>query len=266
MAQVISMSDEGVFQQFRLCGVPCECGFAWARRCCGGSTGSEGIAPLVLDRPRRHRPSSVITSVSTAPLTMGLGNRFAAHHEWLGPCQLMFRERTIRTIRDDDIGALLEGSSGTRRESLMQIRASVYQALIGRAKKWTVSRIVMVARTSEIPDTCWKMSRGERESRAGNLQPSTARMRPERCPPQRGPLCEGAIRNRLTANARASPSSPWIGLTLIVVCPWHGWEFDLTTGSPYFDAHRMRVRTYEGAVERQEYGRGRRWRSRSRRR
>ena len=35
----------------------------------------------------------------------------------------------------------------------------------------------------------------------------------------------------------------------IVRCPWHGWEFDITTGRSVFNPHRMRVKTYDVAVE-----------------
>ena len=36
----------------------------------------------------------------------------------------------------------------------------------------------------------------------------------------------------------------------IVRCPWHGWEFDITTGRSIFNPHKMRVKTYEVTVER----------------
>jgi len=38
----------------------------------------------------------------------------------------------------------------------------------------------------------------------------------------------------------------------ILRCPWHGWEFDLITGRSIFNPHKMRVRTYEVTIERQE--------------
>ena len=34
----------------------------------------------------------------------------------------------------------------------------------------------------------------------------------------------------------------------MLVCPWHGWEFDLETGRALFD-DRVRVRTFEASVE-----------------
>lgn len=35
----------------------------------------------------------------------------------------------------------------------------------------------------------------------------------------------------------------------IIRCPWHGWEFDITTGRSVFNPHKVRVRAYPVAVE-----------------
>ena len=35
----------------------------------------------------------------------------------------------------------------------------------------------------------------------------------------------------------------------ILRCPWHGWEFDITTGRSVFNPHKTRVKTYEVTVE-----------------
>ena len=35
----------------------------------------------------------------------------------------------------------------------------------------------------------------------------------------------------------------------ILRCPWHGWEFDITSGRSSFNPHRIRVRTYKVTVE-----------------
>ena len=35
----------------------------------------------------------------------------------------------------------------------------------------------------------------------------------------------------------------------MIKCPWHGWEFEITTGRTFFNPHRMRVKTYEVTVE-----------------
>jgi nitrite reductase/ring-hydroxylating ferredoxin subunit len=68
-----------------------------------------------------------------------------------------------------------------------------------------------------------------------------------RCPHQGAPLCLGAIKGL------ALPSKPgeylWGREGEILRCPWHGWEFDITSGRSIFNPHRMRVRTYEVTVE-----------------
>jgi len=68
-----------------------------------------------------------------------------------------------------------------------------------------------------------------------------------RCPHQGAPLCLGAIKGM------ALPSKPgeylWGREGEILRCPWHGWEFDITSGRSIFNPHRMRVRTYKVTVE-----------------
>lgn len=67
------------------------------------------------------------------------------------------------------------------------------------------------------------------------------------CPHQSAPLCRGPI------TGTTLPSQPgeyiWAKDGEIVRCPWHGWEFDITTGRSIFNPHRMRVKTYEVTVE-----------------
>jgi nitrite reductase/ring-hydroxylating ferredoxin subunit len=61
------------------------------------------------------------------------------------------------------------------------------------------------------------------------------------CPHQTGPLCRGKL-----VHAMASPEPGVMELSetdLLVACPWHGWEFDVRTGSCISDA-KLRVATY----------------------
>ena len=66
------------------------------------------------------------------------------------------------------------------------------------------------------------------------------------CPHQGAPLCLGSV------SGTPAPSAPgeykWERQGEILVCPWHGWEFDLKTGRSVFDPHRTRVRSYEVSV------------------
>ena len=68
------------------------------------------------------------------------------------------------------------------------------------------------------------------------------------CPHQGGPLCEGELRGRTTV-ADDGWSWEYDDTEQQVVCPWHGWLFDVTTGkSP--DDERYATPTYD--VERED--------------
>jgi len=67
-----------------------------------------------------------------------------------------------------------------------------------------------------------------------------------RCPHQGGPLCEGRLLGGLEA---ARPGAfRWSPARRILACPWHGWEFDVTTGQSWCDPARLRAAHYEAAV------------------
>jgi 3-phenylpropionate/trans-cinnamate dioxygenase ferredoxin subunit len=67
------------------------------------------------------------------------------------------------------------------------------------------------------------------------------------CPHQAAPLCLGAIKGM------TMPSQPgeyiWARDGEILRCPWHGWEFDITTGRSIYNPHKMRVRSYDVTIE-----------------
>jgi 3-phenylpropionate/trans-cinnamate dioxygenase ferredoxin subunit len=67
-----------------------------------------------------------------------------------------------------------------------------------------------------------------------------------RCPHEAGPLCRGQLVGALNS---AAPGDYRVDSdTTILRCPWHQWEFDVTTGQSWCDPERMRVRTYETAI------------------
>jgi nitrite reductase (NADH) small subunit len=71
------------------------------------------------------------------------------------------------------------------------------------------------------------------------------------CPHKLGPLCTGRVSGRVVADAPPSTYAP--NLTIeqegaIIRCPWHLWEFDITTGHCLVDP-KKRVKTYPIAVE-----------------
>ena len=70
-----------------------------------------------------------------------------------------------------------------------------------------------------------------------------------RCPHLGGPLCGGKVLDLVISSEgpgdiRLEPTSP------MLVCPWHGWEFDLSTGQSYCDPGRWQARRYRVTVER----------------
>ena len=53
------------------------------------------------------------------------------------------------------------------------------------------------------------------------------------CPHQGGPCCEGKVSGTSTATydrETMEVSLEWTKEDQIMNCPWHGWEFDLTSG------------------------------------
>jgi nitrite reductase/ring-hydroxylating ferredoxin subunit len=74
------------------------------------------------------------------------------------------------------------------------------------------------------------------------------------CPHQGAPLCAGSIKGMML------PSMPGTYLYgregEIVTCPWHMWEFDITTGKSIYDPHKCLVKTYEVTLEKDAGGDG----------
>lgn len=65
------------------------------------------------------------------------------------------------------------------------------------------------------------------------------------CVHQAGPLCEGEL---VGSTRRDEQSWTYDEVERNVVCPWHSWEFDVTTGRNVQD-ERYAVPTYEVSVE-----------------
>ena len=68
-----------------------------------------------------------------------------------------------------------------------------------------------------------------------------------RCPHKGAEVCKGTVVGNLEA---AVPGEyTYDAERKFLVCPWHGWEFDMETGQSYFDPRRVRTRRYDVAVE-----------------
>ena len=67
------------------------------------------------------------------------------------------------------------------------------------------------------------------------------------CPHQMAPLCLG----RIGGTNLLSPVGEYVHghEGEIIRCPWHRWEFNIKTGRSVFNPHRVRVKSYEVAVQ-----------------
>jgi nitrite reductase/ring-hydroxylating ferredoxin subunit len=67
------------------------------------------------------------------------------------------------------------------------------------------------------------------------------------CPHHGAPLCEGVVKGTMQDSA---PHEYQYGRhNEFIVCPWHGYEFELKSGRTLASVSRMRVRVYKVAVE-----------------
>ena len=67
-----------------------------------------------------------------------------------------------------------------------------------------------------------------------------------RCPHRGGALCEGRVCGTVLPTEERAHVYGREGE--ILRCPWHGWEFEITTGRALVDS-RVRARTYPVTVE-----------------
>ena len=68
-----------------------------------------------------------------------------------------------------------------------------------------------------------------------------------KCSHQGGPVCQGKIIPRVTEVIEPGGESLGFAFdksTLHIVCPWHGWEFDVKTGQSFCDPSKISVRNY----------------------
>jgi 3-phenylpropionate/trans-cinnamate dioxygenase ferredoxin subunit len=68
-----------------------------------------------------------------------------------------------------------------------------------------------------------------------------------RCPHKGGQLCEGHLVGELTSKGPGHYS--YDPSTTLLMCPWHGWEYDVRTGQSYLNPKTARCRPYQVQVE-----------------
>lgn len=68
-----------------------------------------------------------------------------------------------------------------------------------------------------------------------------------RCPHKGAEMCKGTLVGRLSSDRPGfydyDPESK------LLMCPWHGWEFDVRSGQSYFDPRGTRLRAFSVEVE-----------------
>lgn len=69
-----------------------------------------------------------------------------------------------------------------------------------------------------------------------------------RCPHAGAEMCRGQIGGAVTSTRPGS--FEYDGERRLLMCPWHGWEFDIRTGQSWFDPQGTRLRSFEVDVER----------------
>jgi nitrite reductase/ring-hydroxylating ferredoxin subunit len=70
---------------------------------------------------------------------------------------------------------------------------------------------------------------------------------PNICPHQFGPLCTGGVAGTMVSGPETNWNHAWLREGEILTCPWHGIEFDITTGQS-LSSPRLRVRQYPVSV------------------
>jgi nitrite reductase/ring-hydroxylating ferredoxin subunit len=67
------------------------------------------------------------------------------------------------------------------------------------------------------------------------------------CPHQQAELCKGTF----TGTTLVSKPHEYIygREGEVLVCPWHGWEYDVKTGQSLVDPNRYRIKVYDVSIE-----------------
>jgi nitrite reductase/ring-hydroxylating ferredoxin subunit len=70
---------------------------------------------------------------------------------------------------------------------------------------------------------------------------------PNICPHQFGPICTGHVSGTFLSDEKHDWNHYWGLDGQVVACPWHGIEFDITTGRSLVSS-KLKVRQYQIAV------------------
>jgi nitrite reductase/ring-hydroxylating ferredoxin subunit len=68
------------------------------------------------------------------------------------------------------------------------------------------------------------------------------------CPHQGARLSDGRV-SGTTLECRPGEEIPFGRYGEILICPWHGWEYDLQSGQSLFDPQGVRVASYSVSIQ-----------------
>jgi nitrite reductase/ring-hydroxylating ferredoxin subunit len=68
-----------------------------------------------------------------------------------------------------------------------------------------------------------------------------------KCPHLGGELCQGRLTGALTSDGPGHYQ--YDPETVLIMCPWHGWEYDVRTGQSYLNPKTPAARPYQVQVE-----------------
>lgn len=108
--------------------------------------------------------------------------------------------------------------------------------------------MVDIGPLQEVPERAMRIVNAGKKSFGVVRQGESVYALRNRCPHQGGPLCSGRIGKRIVPG-EANVGTMAIEERTVIMCPWHGWEFDVSTGeSAWADEDRNQPRQRVGML------------------
>ena len=124
-----------------------------------------------------------------------------------------------------------------------------------RAKKGETMNEVMVGELREYPEGGHRVLRVDDFELGIFRQGERLVAYENRCPHDGGPVCQGKVIPRVEEEIAPDQTSRGLRFSSSkrnIVCPWHGWEFDLRTGhhpaGPRFALRKAKLEVADGHI------------------
>ena len=105
-----------------------------------------------------------------------------------------------------------------------------------------------VARAEDLPPGEYKLIQaGKREIGVFNINGKFKAVL-NICPHELAPVCKGKVRG---TTLPSKPNEPyrWSLEGEVLLCPWHGWEFNLNDGKSLHEPKRCHLKNFETIIE-----------------